>query len=77
MKRCVSTLSMMNPLKCGDEIELDCEQGGEAWIVKQGGYGWQLRSAHDNRLHPRIHDIQEMADFIQSILYHCHSRGGL
>ena len=61
---------MFNPFCLDDAIELDGPNGSEVWRVKQGGYGWQLRAVSDSRLHPTIHDIFGMADFIQAILTH-------
>ncbi len=58
---------MFNPLFQGDHLELDGPHGAEVWTVKAGGYGWQLRAVADNRLHPHIHDIQGMSDFIAAI----------
>ena len=68
--RDLSKISMFNPLSAGDFISLDGCPGAECWIVKQGGYGWQLRAQSDNRVHPTIKDIFGMADFIGAILEH-------
>ena len=68
MCRDLAAISMFNPLYALDYVELDGPNGGEVWIVRIGGYGWQLRAVSDNRLHPTIHDIQGMSDFISAIL---------
>ena len=64
-QRDLDGLGMFNPLAYGDRLTLK----GEVWQVGQGGGGWVLhRPGKRSEVHPLIHDISGMADFIEVIL---------
>lgn len=69
LPRDLASVSMFNPFNVGDSVELDCSTGGLLWVVGKGGYGWKLHAPTNiNWIHPTIHDIEGMADFIGAIL---------
>ena len=68
--RDINCVSLFHPFCFDDKIELDGPNGSEVWVVKNMGCGWQLRALADTRLHPTIHDIFGMDDFIAAILTH-------
>jgi hypothetical protein len=65
--RDIAALSLFNPLGNGDAIELDGPTGGELWLVKRSAYGWYLQR-DGGHIHPTIHSIDGMAEFIGAIL---------
>ena len=55
---------MFHPLSQGDIIGV----GGEQWVVSRSAYGWYLHSpAAGIAVHPSIHSIDGMMDFITAI----------
>ena len=61
-------ISMFNPLREGDGIELESRKW-QLWQVGCNSYGWKLHKPGKPReIHPTIHDIRGMDDFIGAIL---------
>lgn len=69
--RDLRAISLLNPLCIGDAVELDGPTGSNLWLVGRGAYGWYLHSEHSRlEVHPTIHDIDGMAEFLSAIFEH-------
>jgi hypothetical protein len=68
-ERTIESISLPNPLSHDDTIVLDGPAGSEVWTVKRSNYGWALKNEKGN-VHPTIHDLDGMAEFIGAILDH-------
>jgi hypothetical protein len=66
-ERTIESLSLLNPLNYDDTIVLDGPEGSEVWAVKRSNSGWMLKNEKGN-VHPTIHDLDSMAEFIGAIL---------
>jgi hypothetical protein len=60
---------MFWPLSYDDTIDLEGVEGGNLWQVNRSSAGWYLHRADDRSIiHPAIHSIDGMSEFIGAIL---------